>query len=51
MLMKLQHYVVNMYAKVQTSERKLAWVNTIEYDIKSYKVKTTIVNCKEVIKN
>ena len=35
---------LNMYAKVEIPERKLTQVNTIEYDMKSYRFKTAIVN-------
>ena len=38
-----------MYAKVEKSEQKLTWVNTIEYDVKSYQVKATIVNFTSVL--
>ena len=37
-----------MYAKVEIPEQKLAYVNSIEYDVKAYQVKNSIVNCKDV---
>ena len=37
-----------MYDKVEIPDRKLTQVNNIEYDMKLYQVKTTIVNCTYV---
>ena len=36
-----------MYAQFGKPERKLTSVNTIEYDMKSCQVMTTIVNCTD----
>ena len=33
-----------MYSDVKQPVRKLKWINTIEYDVKLYQVKKTIVN-------
>ena len=33
-----------MHAKVGNSERKLTWVNTKEYDVKSFQFRTATVN-------
>ena len=39
---------LNMHAKVGNSERKLTWVNTKEYDVKSFQFRTATVNCTDV---
>ena len=36
------------YARDERPDRKLIKVNTIEYDVKSWQVMTTIVNCIDV---
>ena len=37
-----------MYARVERAEQKLAEVNTIKYDVKSYQVKNILVNFTDV---
>ena len=39
---------LNMYAKVEGTERTLTWANTIEYDFKSFQIITNILNCTDV---
>ena len=36
---------LNMNAKVGKHEQELTWVNTIEYDAKSFQAMKTMVNC------
>ena len=38
----------NMHAKAGKPERKLTYLNTIEYDVKSSQVITTIGDCMDV---
>ena len=39
---------LNMYANDERTDQKLTQVNTIDHDVKSRQVMTTIVNCTDV---